>query len=124
MDRCRRDNLGCRVVEGYDRFQRQDLPMPILQSGNPEEHVHLPPMQAADIVGWSLNRRAKAQPVTWMQKVCMLLIIVVLLGFFIVLILKAVGLTQADTTFFQYMFAMMLSAIMGYLFGNNTKVSL
>ena len=71
-----------------------------------------------------MNRNAKAQPVTWMQKVCMLLIVVVLLGFFIVLILNAVGVIQTDTTFFQYMFVMMLSAIMGYLFGNNTKVSL
>ena len=81
-------------------------------------------MQAADIVGWSLNRKAKAQPITGIQKACMLLMSIILLGCFTVIILNAIGLTHGDTTFFQYMLAMILSAMMGYLFGNNTKTSL
>ena len=82
------------------------------------------PMQATDIVGWGLTRRAKEQPVTWMQKAGMFLVGIILLGCFTVVILKMVGLTQEDTTFFQYMLATISSAVIGYLFGNNTKVSL
>ncbi len=71
-----------------------------------------------------MTRRAKTQPITGLQKFGMFMVSVVFIGCFIVVILKAIGMIHTDVAFFQYLLGMITSAIVGYLFGSNTRVSL
>ena len=77
-------------------------------------------MQAADIVGWRLTRRAKAQPVTTVQKFGMVVVGIVVVGSFVMLCLQAVGWVPPDFPYFSHILASSVSAIVAYLFGRAT----
>ena len=70
-----------------------------------------------------MARKVKAQPVTLMQKFFMSIVGIIVLVSFLMMCLDALGFIQTDLPFTHIVISM-LSAMGGYLFGNNTKISI
>ena len=84
----------------------------------------MPQMRAADIVGWSLRRKANEQRVTTMQKFCMLIVGGAFAYALTMVSLETFGVIQEDVTYYKYMMLSIFSAGVGYLFGNNARTSM
>lgn len=81
-------------------------------------------MQTSDIVGHTLTRKARAQRVTTMQKFCMGIMGAIVLGSFVMLCLQETRVIESDSLVFSHILFSTLSAILGYLFGSNMKISM
>ena len=78
-------------------------------------------MQTINIMGWSLTHKARAQPVTAMQKFCMVIVGGSFAFAVIMVALETLDVIQEDVTHYRYMIVSMFSAGVGYLFGNNVR---
>lgn len=77
-------------------------------------------MQATNIVGWNLKRKAKEQPVTAFQKFFMVVGGIIIIGSFVMLCLQAVGFVPLDFPYFSHILTSSISAIIAYLVGRAT----
>ena len=87
--------------------------MPVLQFGNPKERTYMSQMQATNIMGRSLTREAKTQPITGLQKICVSMLIATFACSLIMLMLKVIGMIQIDVVFFQHILIVVTSAPIG-----------
>ena len=70
-----------------------------------------------------LTRKARVQSATTMQKFFIVIVGSITVVSFVMLCLQSLGLTQ-ENFLFSHIVISMLSAMGGYLFGNNTKISM
>ena len=97
--------------------------MSVLQPCSTKEHEAMPKVQELYILERGLNRKARAQSATALQKLFTVLISIIIIGSFIMMCLQAVGIAQPDLPFSHIMVSM-ISLLGGYLFGNNVKISM
>lgn len=69
-----------------------------------------------------MTRRARAQPITTIQKCCMGIMGVIALGSFGMVCLQEIGVVESDSAIFSHLLFSTLSAMGGYLFGSNMKI--
>lgn len=81
-------------------------------------------MQTVNIVGHTLTRKVSVQRVTPMQKFCMVVMGSIVLGSFVMLCLQETRVIESDSFVFSHILFSTLSAILGYLFGSNMKISM
>ena len=78
-------------------------------------------MQEPVVTGRGLNRKAKVQPVTGMQKFFMGIVGITFVVSRIMVGLDETGTVSLNSSFFSHLLWSTLSAIFGYLFGSNTR---
>lgn len=71
-----------------------------------------------------MNRKARAQPVTLVQKFCICVMGAIVLGSFVMVSLQEAGVVESNSSIFSHILFSTITAIFGYLFGSNAKISL
>ena len=81
-------------------------------------------MQEPNLLERGLTRKAREQCITSIQKFCIWILGIVVLGSFAMMCLQAVGIVDPEVLYFSHILVSVLGIITGYLFGNNAKISM
>lgn len=68
-----------------------------------------------------MEKKAKETEATFLQKGFMLIVGIIVLGSFFMVILQSVELVPSENQYFSHILFSSLSAIFGFLLGNNVK---